>query len=126
MRDYFQKCCKELQIDYDTLFYLGVSRSKKGDRLTYRVSTPKIPRPLFAVCYFYSMNVFAVWKTEIYDRTSFNVDKSEADKVIPNQIKMAKKHMNKRNGEPEVVYIFNADSLNLFLETYVLPLIKKF
>ena len=125
MKTYFHQCCERLNIDANALFYFGISESQQGSRLNYRVSTPKEPRPMFTACYFQSMNVFAVWKLEIYNRACFYVKKSEADKVIPNQVLLSKKHLNKRNGPIETVYIFQPGSLDLFLKTYVLPLIKK-
>lgn len=122
MQKYFRDCCKQLNIDCDTLFYTGLSHSTSGERLCYYINKEKSPLPIYAICYFQSMDIYVAWdlKNCRLKRNKLSIAKCKADKVIPNQIYKATKHVNNRGGEEETVYIFQPNSVKRFLETYIL------
>lgn len=117
----FQKCCKEVGIDFDSTFFFAESQVAlhKGKRITQNYNPKSIGEKDYIVRYYPDNDIYFVW-LHIRGRNScsFNVPNDYA--VTSGIIRVDEKRIGKgKNTEP--VFSFRSRDIAKFLKEQVIP-----
>lgn len=118
-KTYFQKCCRDADVDCDALFKLGAQNARYSGGYVYHCPCKlRAPSQTFVVNYLKEKDIYIAWALDYPDarqKIVFRVLEAPIRQLRPGEILEINKSLSHRGWGEETVYVFDREAAPEFV-----------